>query len=292
MTTTSTHDTKRGEDVRARITVLAELPDVWEAALDELLSPGPAARPRLRVAAVAGDPRRLAARPPARPARAAARLRREGDARGRRPHHVDRARRGVRGGRARRRRRRRRRRPRCSACCATCASTSTSRGWSNALALKLLALTVPGVPDVYQGSELWETSPRRPRQPASGRLRPPRTAVLRRHRLRRRRSPSCTSPAPRCACAATAPSCSRLRPGVSATGAGGRPRARLRPWRRDHRRHPAAGRSGRARRLGRHRASTCRDGTLARPADRHPRRTVRLADLLAVYPVALLVKED
>jgi (1->4)-alpha-D-glucan 1-alpha-D-glucosylmutase len=26
------------------------------------------------------------------------------------------------------------------------------------LSLKLLALTVPGVPDVYQGSELWETS--------------------------------------------------------------------------------------------------------------------------------------
>jgi (1->4)-alpha-D-glucan 1-alpha-D-glucosylmutase len=28
-------------------------------------------------------------------------------------------------------------------------------GWSNALAAKLLALTVPGVPDVYQGTELW-----------------------------------------------------------------------------------------------------------------------------------------
>ena len=31
-------------------------------------------------------------------------------------------------------------------------------GWSNALAAKLLALTMPGVPDVYQGSELWEQS--------------------------------------------------------------------------------------------------------------------------------------
>jgi (1->4)-alpha-D-glucan 1-alpha-D-glucosylmutase len=29
---------------------------------------------------------------------------------------------------------------------------------ANALAAKLLALTMPGVPDVYQGSELWETS--------------------------------------------------------------------------------------------------------------------------------------
>jgi (1->4)-alpha-D-glucan 1-alpha-D-glucosylmutase len=31
-------------------------------------------------------------------------------------------------------------------------------GWSNSLAAKLLQLAGPGVPDVYQGSELWETS--------------------------------------------------------------------------------------------------------------------------------------
>jgi (1->4)-alpha-D-glucan 1-alpha-D-glucosylmutase len=31
-------------------------------------------------------------------------------------------------------------------------------GWSNSLSAKLLQLTGPGVPDVYQGSELWETS--------------------------------------------------------------------------------------------------------------------------------------
>jgi (1->4)-alpha-D-glucan 1-alpha-D-glucosylmutase len=31
-------------------------------------------------------------------------------------------------------------------------------GWSNSLAAKILQLTGPGVPDVYQGSELWETS--------------------------------------------------------------------------------------------------------------------------------------
>ena len=34
----------------------------------------------------------------------------------------------------------------------------TGPGWSNALSAKLLSLTVPGVPDVYQGSELWEQS--------------------------------------------------------------------------------------------------------------------------------------
>jgi (1->4)-alpha-D-glucan 1-alpha-D-glucosylmutase len=33
-----------------------------------------------------------------------------------------------------------------------------SAGWSNSLAAKLLQLSGPGVPDVYQGSELWETS--------------------------------------------------------------------------------------------------------------------------------------
>jgi (1->4)-alpha-D-glucan 1-alpha-D-glucosylmutase len=31
-------------------------------------------------------------------------------------------------------------------------------GWSNAVSAKLVALTMPGVPDVYQGSELWEQS--------------------------------------------------------------------------------------------------------------------------------------
>ena len=31
-------------------------------------------------------------------------------------------------------------------------------GWSNGLSAKLLQLTGPGIPDVYQGSELWETS--------------------------------------------------------------------------------------------------------------------------------------
>jgi (1->4)-alpha-D-glucan 1-alpha-D-glucosylmutase len=31
-------------------------------------------------------------------------------------------------------------------------------GWSNALGQKLVQLTMPGVPDVYQGTELWENS--------------------------------------------------------------------------------------------------------------------------------------
>ncbi|MFC6259058.1 malto-oligosyltrehalose synthase, partial [Kocuria oceani] len=34
----------------------------------------------------------------------------------------------------------------------------TEAGWSNGLAAKLVQLTMPGVPDVYQGSELWAES--------------------------------------------------------------------------------------------------------------------------------------
>ena len=38
MTATSTHDTKRGEDVRARLAVLSELPEAWEAWVREWIS--------------------------------------------------------------------------------------------------------------------------------------------------------------------------------------------------------------------------------------------------------------
>ncbi len=45
MTCTTTHDTKRGEDVRARIAVLAEVPEVWAAAFDRLQSLAPVPDP-------------------------------------------------------------------------------------------------------------------------------------------------------------------------------------------------------------------------------------------------------
>lgn len=34
----------------------------------------------------------------------------------------------------------------------------TAPGWSNSLSAKLIQLTSPGIPDVYQGTELWETT--------------------------------------------------------------------------------------------------------------------------------------
>ena len=45
MTALSTHDTKRGEDVRARIAVLAEVPDRWAETLDSLLDAAPVPTP-------------------------------------------------------------------------------------------------------------------------------------------------------------------------------------------------------------------------------------------------------
>ncbi|MBB3042478.1 malto-oligosyltrehalose synthase [Nocardioides soli] len=152
MTTLSTHDTKRGEDVRARITVLAELPDVWSAALDELLRLAPVPDPgfgSLLWQAVLGAW-------PASPARlhryAEKAMREAGD------HTTwtdpDEAYESA----------------VHAAVDAIFTSPDVERvltdlcthvdepGRSNSLAAKLIALTMPGVPDVYQGSELWETS--------------------------------------------------------------------------------------------------------------------------------------
>ena len=55
MTTLSTHDTKRGEDVRARLAVLAELPDEWAALAAQPDGRG-AARPTRRSATCCGRP--------------------------------------------------------------------------------------------------------------------------------------------------------------------------------------------------------------------------------------------
>ena len=152
LTTLSTHDTKRGEDVRARISVLAEIPEVWEQALTELrgdtpLGDGPlesllweaivgaypASRERLhayaeKAAREAGNSTRWAA------------PREDFE---RRMHQlVDSAFDDERVVGVLRR----------------LLDAIEQPGWSNSLSAKLIQLTAPGVPDVYQGSELWETS--------------------------------------------------------------------------------------------------------------------------------------
>ena len=152
LTSLTTHDTKRSEDVRARLDVLAEVPDGWSSTLLQLrdatplgdasmenllwqaiIGSWPASRERLHAYAAKaareaglstswGDPSTLfeqrmhalidAAFDDQRIARIVEQF-------------VDRIR---------------------------------DAGWSNSLSAKLLQLTMPGVPDVYQGTELWDMS--------------------------------------------------------------------------------------------------------------------------------------
>jgi (1->4)-alpha-D-glucan 1-alpha-D-glucosylmutase len=156
MTCTTTHDTKRGEDVRARIAVLAEAPEAWSEAFAALqrLAPVPDdafavllwqavlgawdehdadLRPRLHAYAEkamreAGDRTQWTSPDEAYEAAVHAAVDAAFDS-----SEVAGVLRGL-------------------------LDLVVEPGWSNALSAKALALTVPGVPDVYQGSELWEQS--------------------------------------------------------------------------------------------------------------------------------------
>jgi (1->4)-alpha-D-glucan 1-alpha-D-glucosylmutase len=153
MTALSTHDTKRGEDVRARLSVIAELEhDEW-AAIDEGLraraTTGHAPLDSLLFQAAIG------AWPITRERlhRYAEKAAREGAERtswsdpdaafeaGLHRFVDDLFDDAV-----------------LHELVTSAADRLTSYGWSNSLAAKLLQLAGPGVPDVYQGSELWETS--------------------------------------------------------------------------------------------------------------------------------------
>lgn len=151
-TTLSTHDTKRGEDTRARMHVLSELPEQWEATLDELrtrapigdgrfenilwssiIGAWPASRERLhnyaeKAAREAGTSTTWTAPDEQFEARMHAAVDAafdDSEVAGIIQRWVD---------------------------------LTARAGWSNSLSAKLVQLTAPGVPDVYQGSELWETS--------------------------------------------------------------------------------------------------------------------------------------
>ncbi|TFD62799.1 malto-oligosyltrehalose synthase [Cryobacterium suzukii] len=152
MTTLSTHDTKRGEDVRARIAVLAEMPARWEALLEQLrarhplndapfenllwqaiVGAWPASRERLLAYALKAA-REAGTSTTWTEQNADFETKLDGlvtSAVGPGPTHD---------------------------LITGLVSELQQAGWSNSLSLKLLQLTMPGVPDVYQGSELWETS--------------------------------------------------------------------------------------------------------------------------------------
>jgi (1->4)-alpha-D-glucan 1-alpha-D-glucosylmutase len=150
LTATTTHDTKRSEDTRARINVLAEVPDLWIPALDRLLAlaplsdPGfgsllwqavvgawPATRERLHSYAEkamreAADHTTWTNPDPAYETRVHAAVDLAFDS------------------------------PEVGALIEGLVAEIDEAGRSNGLAAKLLALTMPGVPDVYQGTELWD----------------------------------------------------------------------------------------------------------------------------------------
>ena len=152
MTTLSTHDTKRSEDVRARLAVLAEVPGLWRDALTRLLDLAPVPDPGFGSLLWQAA---LGARPIERErlhAYAEKAMREAGDHTGwlspdqayeSAVHAAVDASYDD---------------PAVGAVLDGLLDVVLEPGRSNALAAKLVALTMPGVPDVYQGTELWDLS--------------------------------------------------------------------------------------------------------------------------------------
>jgi (1->4)-alpha-D-glucan 1-alpha-D-glucosylmutase len=152
MTTLSTHDTKRGEDVRARLAVLAELPDEWSALVLLLRERAPMPNAALgyllwqTVVGVGLDngPRLHAYAEKAMREAADGTSWADPDKEFERAVHAaldalhD--------------------RPELRSLINGFIDRIRPFGWSNALGQKLVQLTMPGVPDVYRGTEGWEDS--------------------------------------------------------------------------------------------------------------------------------------
>jgi (1->4)-alpha-D-glucan 1-alpha-D-glucosylmutase len=152
MTTLSTHDTKRGEDVRARISAIAEIPAEWAEAVRQWnrhapLSDGPLANLLWQaiVGAWPSERERLHAYAE-KASREAGNSTRWIDSDGsfETTMHalVDAA----------------FDEPALRASITAMVDRLTPAGWSNSLSAKLLQILGPGIPDVYQGTELWENS--------------------------------------------------------------------------------------------------------------------------------------
>jgi (1->4)-alpha-D-glucan 1-alpha-D-glucosylmutase len=152
MTTLATHDTKRSEDVRARLAVLAEVPGDWTEVVRRWVRiaplPDPALAHLIWQAAVGAWPisrERLQAY--------AVKAAREASSATTWYHPDERFENALRAmvdkiyddpalhGEV-----------------AGFAESIQVPGWSNSLGQKVVQLTMPGVPDVYQGTELWDYS--------------------------------------------------------------------------------------------------------------------------------------
>ncbi|WP_417234255.1 malto-oligosyltrehalose synthase [Arthrobacter sp.] len=152
MTTLSTHDTKRGEDTRARISVLAELPGYWAetmARLDALVPLGDVPFADLLWQAAVGTY-------PARRQRAHAYAEKAAREAGNSTTWTDpdeefeaRLHAAVDAGYDH---------PELIGLLGDLVEYIQGAGWSNGFCAKLLQLAMPGVPDVYQGTEFWNRS--------------------------------------------------------------------------------------------------------------------------------------
>ncbi|WP_309068024.1 malto-oligosyltrehalose synthase [Microbacterium sp.] len=152
MTTLSTHDTKRGEDTRARIDALAEVPGLWRSTLRTLRSQVPIGdgpfeallwQSLIGAWPLSRERAHAYAEKAAREAGTSTTWTAPDEQFERAMHAlVDAAfdDDDVRGA------------------LEACVESVRAAGWSNSLSAKLLQLAAPGVPDVYQGSELWNRS--------------------------------------------------------------------------------------------------------------------------------------
>ncbi|MEV6812039.1 malto-oligosyltrehalose synthase [Micromonospora sp. NPDC051296] len=152
MTTLSTHDTKRGEDVRARLAVLAELPQRWAEQVSRWMAavplPDAALAHLLWQTAVGAWPierERLHAyaEKAAREAAASTSWTDLDPAFEQAMHALVDAMYDD---------------PTVNASVSDFVAEITPVGWSNSLGQKLVQLAIPGVPDTYQGTELWDNS--------------------------------------------------------------------------------------------------------------------------------------
>lgn len=152
MTSLSTHDTKRGEDVRARLAALAEVPDAWTSYVRDFLThtaiPGPGfgyllAQTFAGVGLIGRDRMHAYAEKAIREA-ALGTSWDEPDPEFERAVHD-----AVDGGYDN---------DALHDQLGKLITIIKPAGWVNSLGQKLIQLTMPGIPDVYQGTERWEDS--------------------------------------------------------------------------------------------------------------------------------------
>lgn len=152
MTGLSTHDTKRSEDVRARLAVLSELPQAWATTVAGWMATAPVPDPafaHLLWQTVAGAW-------PIERERLSAYLEKAGREAGTVTSWSDPD--PAFEGAVRAIVDRLYDDPDLAASVESFVAKIKPAGWSNALGQKLVQLAMPGVPDVYQGTELWDNS--------------------------------------------------------------------------------------------------------------------------------------